>query len=478
MNLNTLHTDYWISCKDCSGLGKKRRKPHKKERLHFQKKYQEFINSKSTEHAPIKPKGQLYNCPNCNGRGIVKSHQPKEISPNYPHISIIGAGIGGVALAVTCLHRGIPFTLFEKDQNFNSRSQGYGLTLQQASKALECFGVTRLKNGIVSTKHIVHNTKGEVIGEWGKRKWITEKQKTPLKKTNIHIARQDLRLELLKQLGGEQKVNWDHEFLDFETLNSSEIEISLKSKGDIKKIKTNLVVGADGIWSNLRRKCIPETKTRLRYLDCMVILGICDLKDLKHINSQLLDSETVFQTANGTERIYVMPYDSKSVMWQLSFPVPETKATSLSKSGSTYLKAEAIKRTPWHDPIPEIIRATKESLISGYPVYDRELLKPDAFKHIGNTTLIGDAAHPMSPFKGQGTNQALLDALELSKTLTNAIKANASWKENSLRPILSMFETKMLKRSAIKVLDSAEAAKALHSEQILIKSNHPRGKFL
>ncbi|MEQ8238354.1 MAG: hypothetical protein RIA69_04035, partial [Cyclobacteriaceae bacterium] len=47
---------------------------------------------------------------------------------NYPHVAIIGGGIGGVALAVACLHRRIPFTLYERDSDFNARSQGYGLT--------------------------------------------------------------------------------------------------------------------------------------------------------------------------------------------------------------------------------------------------------------------------------------------------------------------------------------------------------------
>jgi hypothetical protein len=50
----------------------------------------------------------------------------------------------------------------------------------------------------------------------------------------------------------------------------------------------------------------------LRYLDC-VILGICPLNALEGVDSPLLDSATVFQTANGNERIYIMPYDSQSV---------------------------------------------------------------------------------------------------------------------------------------------------------------------
>ena len=220
-----------------------------------------------------------------------------------------------------------------------------------------------------------------------------------------------------------------------------------------------------------------NTKIPLRYLDCMVILGICNLNELKHVNSPLLDLETVFQTANGKERIYVMPFNSEAVMWQLSFPISETKALNLSKREIKYLKDEAVKRANWHTPIPEIIKATTEKLISGYPVYDRKPLQSDDFKQTGNITLIGDAAHPMSPFKGQGANQALLDALELSATLTKTINTYSNWKDTGLRPLLTKFETNMLKRSTVKVKDSAEAAQALHSEHILIKKNHPRGKF-
>jgi 2-polyprenyl-6-methoxyphenol hydroxylase-like FAD-dependent oxidoreductase len=60
-------------------------------------------------------------------------------------VAIIGGGIGGVALAVACLHRGIPFTIYERDNGFEARSQGYGLTLQQASKAIEGLGVFSLE---------------------------------------------------------------------------------------------------------------------------------------------------------------------------------------------------------------------------------------------------------------------------------------------------------------------------------------------
>ncbi|MFP3607604.1 hypothetical protein, partial [Paraburkholderia sp. SIMBA_053] len=88
-------------------------------------------------------------------------------------------------------------------------------------------------------------------------------------------------------------------------------------------------VGADGIRSSVRKLLIGEEKTPLRYLGCIVILGICPLDALENLESPLLDSATVFQTANGNERIYMMPYTSDSIMWQLSFPMPEEEAKEL-----------------------------------------------------------------------------------------------------------------------------------------------------
>ncbi|MCC5297104.1 hypothetical protein LMP03_14365, partial [Staphylococcus aureus] len=77
------------------------------------------------------------------------------------------------------------------------------------------------------------------------------------------------------------------------------------------------------------------------------------------------------------------------------FPMEEDEAKALSVKGAKALKEEACKRTQWHEPIPQILTATLESQVSGYPVYDRELLTPALLQKSGNATLIGDAAHPM-----------------------------------------------------------------------------------
>lgn len=465
-------------CPDCKGRGKERQRLRKKVRLGYQNTLEHFEKNGASGKPPIRPKGHLSSCATCGGSGLVASAKPPVADTiNYPHVAIIGGGIGGTALAVACLHRGIPFTLYERDSSFNERSQGYGLTLQQASTAIASFGILSLEKGIVSTRHVVHTTDGTIIGEWGMRKWLETETKTAPKRSNIHIARQSLRLALLEQLGGHDAVHWNHQLLDLKINTDTTISLTFQVDGTVHSKNADLVVGADGIRSAVRQALIGDKRAPLRYLDCIVILGICPLAALKDLDSDLLDSATVFQTANGNERIYMMPYDSDSIMWQLSFPMPEHEAIALSAQGQQALKKEACRRTQWHDPIPQIVAATRATQISGYPVYDRELLKPELLKKSGPITLIGDAAHPMSPFKGQGANQALLDALALARGISAGCAPGSNWNEDGLRKrVLTDFEVEMLARSASKVKDSAAAAQFLHSEVVLEKADAPRGR--
>ena len=155
------------------------------------------------------------------------------------------------------------------------------------------------------------------------------------------------------------------------------------------------------------------------------------------------------------------------------------KLKALSEQGAQALKDEACRRTQWHAPVPQILAATMADLVSGYPVYDRALLSSEMLAKGTQVTLIGDAAHPMSPFKGQGANQALLDALALARGISIGCRPLSKWREVGLREsVLTEFESEMLERSAIKVKDSADAAQFLHSDIVLYEGDEPRGRCL
>ncbi len=462
---NSLH---WTVCSVCHGAGRKSRKPSKK----IQRRYQRALLATEKEKAsdpPKPPVAHIDDCTQCRGSGLKASTATTLLNTSYPSIAIIGGGIGGLALAVACRHRGIPCTIYERDENFDQRSQGYGLTMQQASKALAGFGLSELQEGITSTKHVVHRSDGKVVGEWGLRKWGRSTTKAIPRRRNVHVPRQALRNELLQALGGADRVQWSHRFMDYQE-REGHVDLRFQVGRDVKTVQAELVVGADGIRSTVRKQWIGDVVSPLHYLDCMVILGICPLENID--TSALLDGKTVFQTANGNERMYMMPYSPTTIMWQLSFPLPEEEAIALHRLGAQALKEEAFRRCPsWHAPIPQILAKTPASLITGYPAYDRDLLTHELLPTESRVTLMGDAAHPMSPFKGQGANQALLDALSLARILYKKGTPAEGSAQNSLRE----FEAEMLPRSAVKVKASAEAAHFLHTDVAIFEGDMSRG---
>jgi salicylate hydroxylase len=462
----------WTVCSVCHGEGRVSRRPTKKARLRY-KRALYAAEKRNASDLPTPPVAHVDDCAHCRGSGLKESTAAALLNAShssYPSLAIIGGGLGGLALAVACRHRGIPFTIYERDAHFDQRSQGYGLTMQQASKALEGFGISELREGIHSAKHVAHRPDGTVVGEWGFRKWGRSDAKVSPRRMNVHVARQSLRNELLQALGGHDMVQWSHRFVNYQECEGH-VDLSFQVGCDtsLKKVQADIVVGADGIRSAVRKQWIGDDVSPLRYLDCIVILGICPLENLDE--SSLLDGETLFQTANGNERIYMMPYSPTSVMWQLSFPLPEEEAKELNRLGPQALKEEAIRRCPaWHDPIPQILAKTPVSLISGYPAYDRDILTSELLPTESRVTLMGDAAHPMSPFKGQGANQALLDALSLARAIYKTDPTDKGSVKNALRE----FEAEMMTRSAVKVKASAEAARFLHTDVAICEGNMPR----
>ena len=142
--------------------------------------------------------------------------------------------------------------------------------------------------------------------------------------------------------------------------------------------------------------------------------------------------------------------------------------------GAGALLAEAGRRcSKWPAPIGQLLADSLADDTTGYPTYDRP---SPTFENGGArgssngesqpaVVLIGDSCHPMSPFKGQGANQALVDSLRLAVALGKC---------DSLSMALEEYEQDMFVRVKRKVEGSAQAAVVLHSEAALATGNVTR----
>jgi 2-polyprenyl-6-methoxyphenol hydroxylase-like FAD-dependent oxidoreductase len=101
----------------------------------------------------------------------------------------------------------------------------------------------------------------------------------------------------------------------------------------------------------------------------------------------------------------------------------------------------------WHDPIPAVLDATDESTLSRTFVYDR---RPSKRWGEGRVTLVGDAAHPMTPNLGQGAAQALEDAVVLGRELSGDDDPEAA---------LRRYERRRLRRANAIVKQSFQAGR-------------------
>ena len=422
-------------------------------------------------------------------------------------IIVAGGGIGGAAVAVALQRRGFKeVVVLESDSSFDARKQGYGLTIQRQD-ATQAMGINLAQDDAPSTSHYTFSSEGHILGFYGEAFGAKSKDRQEAENSGrfIHIPRQMLRKRIVEQIqsgtikwksklksfacwgddggsggGGESRPRQKGAITPFgqkpaTATTAAAAAPSQKENGvtvtltDGTTIDGALLIGSDGIFSTVRRQ-LDLPGDRLNYVGLIVVLGIMEGK-----LSVPLAERRIFETVDGITRIYAMPFTTSSTMWQLSFPMSEEQANALCKDAAA-LKAEIVKRCGhWHEPIPSLLRGTPLDGFSGYPVYDRELLEPDVLRKAvaqqpatapqRRVTLIGDAAHPMTPFRAQGANQALSDAVLLADCLVESVGQHGP--QLGLDVALPIFEKKMLSRSARVVQGSREKAKEMHSSLAL-----------
>lgn len=423
-------------------------------------------------------------------------------------IVIAGGGIGGAAAALALESRGFEVVVLESDVSFEARKQGYGLTIQRQD-AIQALGINLAQDDAPSTSHYTFSAGGDILGFYGERFGARSKVRAEAENSGrfIHIPRQVLRRRLVERIR-PGTIRWGAKLQSFVCSSSDErgctangVTVTLT---DGSTIDAALLVGSDGIFSTVRQQ-LKFPNDRLNYVGLVVVLGIVE-------SATPLAERRIFETVDGTTRIYAMPFTTESTMWQLSFPYPEDGARSLCKDPVS-LKEEIVRRClSWHDPVPALLKGTPLNCMSGYPVYDREPLEPGVLRtpsqksakvkssasrlvsasimhqqqassmpHVEppsrqrRVTLMGDAAHPMTPFRAQGANQALSDAVLLADSLVEGIRIHGP--DAGIDAALPLFEQKMLNRCVRSVIGSREKAKELHSKLALQPARKVQREF-
>lgn len=385
--------------------------------------------------------------------GGVETQQPKRkrIKPvRAEKIIISGGGIAGLALALALKRRGKSPIVYERDNHFDERRQGYGMTLSTTNMALGQLGILEelRERDTVSASHYVFDATGEIMGYFGGA--FSDKPGSGVR-GNLRVPRSVLRQMLRDRLDPEC-IRWGRQVVDFkDDPDASAVEVTLD---DGTTETCDVLVGAEGIRSKIRQK---KTGDELKYLGVMAVVGITS-------HQHPLLAHRGFYTLDGVHRLFTMPFADAvgdhpaMTMWQLTFWTPEADAVALSKLPKEALMAKLTQRCKsWHTPVLDMFRETVSGDIWAHPLYDRDPMAQPVKKSKSRVTVVGDAAHPMSPFKGMGANTSLFDGSHLAKCLDTMPAASG----------VAVYEREMLARSTKTVLASRSAAVSLHSDQAL-----------
>lgn len=349
-----------------------------------------------------------------------------------PSVAIIGAGPGGLLLARLLHLSFIPFTLYEAEPHRQSREQGGSLDLheesgQAALKAAELFDEFRK----------IARSEGEDMRVADKTGHLHWEEVDPEGRNRPEVDRIQLRSILLDSLP-EDAISWGSKVRSIMATENGNYEISIETANGPKSERFDLVVGADGAWSKVR-PLLSQTKPQYSTISCLD----CRIRNVDskypHI-SKMVGQGTYLafsdykgliaqRNGDGSMRIYAMLQVVETWLKDVDVDWAETE-----KAKAFLLKEYA----DWDDSLKDLIRHS-DAEITPRPFFQLPTdfswtLKP-------GVTLLGDAAHLMTPFAGEGVNLAMLDGLELSKAIIKAAE-NGDFTE-----ALQEYESAMMDRS-------------------------------
>ncbi len=316
---------------------------------------------------------------------------------------VVGAGIGGLSTAIALRRIGVETTVFERAGELKEIGAGVALAAN-AVKALRGFGLaTAIKDiGVPVRDAEICSWQGEVLSrlpvlEIGQR----------VGAESVAVHRADLQAVLLKELG-QEKVRLGAKCVGFEQGEGGVVAWF----ADGREERGDLLIGADGLRSVIRAQLIGDGPPRYA--------GYTTWRAVVKPERELVPPGYACETWGRGARFISAQIGEGRVYWAATRNAPqgEEEAPAASRRKSAVSK---IVRG-WHEPIEELVSSTEETSILRTDIYDR---KPVKRWNKGRVTLLGDAAHPMTPDLGQGACQAIEDAVVLAKCLSE--ESDPAW---------------------------------------------------
>jgi len=361
------------------------------------------------------------------------------------HVTIVGGGLGGLTLARVLHTRGIASTIYELDASPTARDQGGTLDMHEESgqRALAEAGLFEQFRALVRDEgeatrildkngHVHLDDDGEHGGG----------------ATRPEVDRSELKRILVESLPAAT-VRWGAKVADVAAVGEGRHVLTLT---DGETIETAVLVGADGAWSKIR-PLLSDAGPAYSGLS-FVEAHLSDVDERHPAHAALVGPGSMFALSEGRGMIAQRNGDGRIRVY-IAIQAPEewVRANAVVEGDAAATRARLLGIFDgWAPQLAALIADSDDTLVTR-PIY--ALPTGHRWVRRAGATLVGDAAHVMSPFAGEGANLAMLDATELAIALAD---------HDDLEAALTAYETSMFPRSE-------EAARM--SESSLITSFAP-----
>ncbi|MEI6412422.1 MAG: FAD-dependent monooxygenase [Bacteroidota bacterium] len=321
--------------------------------------------------------------------------------------TILGAGIGGLTLAIALKKIGIRADVYEAA----SAIKPVGAGILMAANAIQGFhrlGVAEkiMERGCLLPYFEIKDQRGRTISS-ADAGIIARK----FGMHNFAIHRADLHAALLAELDADQ-THTGFKALGFKQETDGTITVLFDQKDSIS---TDYLIAADGIHSAVRKQLLPETSLRYSGYTCWRAV----------IDAPHIDCPNASETWGASGRFGIVPLENRRFYWFACVNALQNDPAMRNISIETLRNIFG----QHHQPIPAMLEATRQADLIWGDICD---LGPTPHFAFGNVALLGDAAHATTPNLGQGACQAIEDAVVLAdeiKKQTDIVAAFKSYEQ-------------------------------------------------